>query len=262
MSNLSRKRVGLALGGGVVRGLAHLGVLSVLLEAGIPIDYVAGTSAGSLVGASYCAGMSLEEIRDFAFRLRWWHIARPVLPLQGFVSFEPMERLIERELGLCTFEELKIPFAAVATDLTTGETIALREGRLAPAVRASCTIPGLVTPVEIDGHLLGDGSLSNTVPVSILRQMGADFVIGVDIFASSIRRRWGPLGMGVAALEILIQRSGGGIEEADFLIAPELAGATYFRFSKKQQLMELGERAAAAKLGSLQQKLVGLELPG
>lgn len=244
-----------------MRGLAHLGVLSVLLEAGIPIDYIAGTSAGSLVGASFCAGMSLDEIRSFALNLRWWHIARPVFPAQGFVSFEPMERLLERQLGLRTFEELQIPFAAVATDLNTGETIAFREGRLAPAVRASCTVPGLVAPVEIDGRLLGDGSLSNTVPVSILREMGADFVIGVDIFASSIRRRWGPFGMGAAALEILIQRSGGGIDDADFLIAPDLAGATYFRFSKRMQLMELGERAAIKNLEGLRQTL-GLRLPG
>lgn len=261
MGETFRKRVGLALGGGVVRGLAHIGVLEVLLEAGIPIDYVAGTSAGSLVGASFCAGLSIDEIREFALGLRWWHIARPVFPLQGFFTFAPMESLIIRTFGDLNFEDLNIPFAAVATDMETGETVAFREGRLAPAVRASCTVPGLVVPVKMNGRLLADGSLSNTVPVSILRAMGADYVIGVDIFSSSIRRRWGPFGLGFAALEILIQRSGGGIEEADCLIAPNLAGATYIRFSKKEQLMSLGSQAAQEKLGCIRQALATPEEP-
>jgi NTE family protein len=255
MAENSRKRIGLALGGGVVRGLAHIGVLAVLQQAGIPIDYVAGTSAGSLVGASFCAGMSIEAILDFAVKMRWWHIARPVLPVQGFVSFEPMERWIMSELGDLTFADLRIPFTAVATDLNSGESVILNDGRLAPAVRASCTVPGLVTPLELDGKLLGDGSLSNTVPVSILRAMGADYVIGVDIFTSSIRRRWGPLGLGFAALEILIQRAGGGITQADCVITPNLAGATYFRFSKKEHLMEQGEKAAREKVDCIRQAL-------
>jgi NTE family protein len=262
MEEHARKRIGLALGGGVVRGLAHIGVLAVFQEAGIPIDFVAGTSAGSLVGASFCAGLDIEEIWSFAAGMRWWHIARPVLPLQGFVSFEPMEGWIVRELGDITFSDLKIPFTAVATDLNSGEPVILNEGRLAPAVRASCTVPGLVVPLELDGRLLGDGSLSNTVPVSVLRALGADYVIGVDIFSSSIRRRWGPFGLGFAALEILIQRAGGGLSEADCLITPDLAGATYFRFSKKEHLMKQGEKAAREKLDCIRQALADGSTPG
>jgi NTE family protein len=238
-----------------VRGLAHIGVLSVLEREGIPIDYVAGTSAGSLIGAVYSAGLSVEEILEFATRLHWWNIARPVWPVRGFVSFDKMERWLVKELGDLDIADLKLPYAAVATDLRTGQPVCFRQGKLAPAVRASCSVPGVVTPVELDGHLLGDGSLANTVPVSVLREMGADFVIGVDIFQSSIHPRWGPFGMGFTALEILVQRAGGGIVQADCLISPELGGETYLRFSQKERLFDLGAKAAEGSLGCIREVL-------
>jgi NTE family protein len=122
-------------------------------------------------------------------------------------------------------------------------------------VRASCSVPGFVTPLEIDGRLLGDGSLADTVPVDILREMGADYVIGVDIFTSSIRPRWGPFGMGFTAMEILVQRAGGGIDTADCLISPRLGGETYLRFSKRERLFKLGEEAAEEKLPFILQAL-------
>lgn len=243
-----RKLVGLALGGGVARGMAHVGVLSVLEKEGIPIDFVAGTSAGSLIGAAYCSGMCVEAIRDIGLRLRWWHLARLTWPVRGFVTFEPMARWLVREFGDLDFSELRIPYAAIATDMETGQPVTLSRGKLAPAVQASCSVPGIVTPVELDGRLLADGSLANTVPVTALRVMGADIVIGVDIFASSIRRRLGPFGLGVAALEILIRRAGGGIDDADCLISPDLAGKSYIRFSKRAEYFALGEEAALARI--------------
>lgn len=244
-------KVGLALGGGVVRGMAHIGVLSVLEEAGIPIDYVAGTSAGSLVGAIYCAGYSTTQIKENAMRLRWWHLLRPVWPRQGFFSFDLMERWLVRTLGDLTFSDLKIPFAAVATDLERAAPVWLRQGRLAPAVRASCSVPGIFTPVRLDGLVLGDGSLADTVPVDVLRLMGAQYVIGVDIFIASIRRGWGAFGMGVNALEILVERAGGGIDRADCLIAPALRGESYLRFSQRERIYRLGEQAAREKLPAI-----------
>lgn len=243
-----RPKVGLALGGGVVRGMAHLGVLVELQRAGVPVDVVAGSSAGSLVGASFCAGKNLAEIYESARRLSWWQLARPVWPRRGFVTLSGVSKWLVSNLGDLDFVDLEIPFAAMVTDLQTGEAFALRHGRLASAVQASCSVPGFVTPVEIDGRLLGDGSLADTVPVGALRAMGADYVIGVDVFASSIRKWLGPIGWGLASLEILVQNAGGGLGRADCLIAPDLSGATYLRFSQRERLFRLGAAAARSQL--------------
>jgi NTE family protein len=248
---MERKKIGISLGGGAVRGWAHLGVLSELLKAGLTFDFVAGSSVGSLIGAIYCTGMDFDRILEEASRISWWHIARPVWPSQGFVSFKPLERWLVDKLGDITFSELAIPFSAIATDLTTGKSIPLSRGRLAPAVCASCAIPGLVVPVAVDGHLLCDGCVSDTFPVGVLRAMGADYVIAVDILMPSLRPRWGAIGMGLNALEILVQNAGGGIDEADCLIAPNVAGDTYVRFSRRQYLFLQGQQAAREKIPTI-----------
>jgi len=166
-----------------------------------------------------------------------------------------MEKWLVECLGDIRFEDLKIPFAAVTTDLATGKTVAITTGRLAPAVRASCSVPGILTPVHLDGMILGDGSISDDLPVSILRRMGADYVIAVDIFTPSLRTRGGALGMGLSAFEILVENAGGGIDAADCLITPDLAGNTYLRLSKYKQLFKLGEAAALERLPDIQEAL-------
>ncbi len=250
-----RKTVGIALGGGVVRGFAHLGVLSALIEAGIPIDFIAGTSAGSVVGASFCAGKSISEIKDFSESLHWWSIGSLVWPRRGFISFMKLERRLADWLGDPTFADLKLPFAAVAADMENGEPVVLHQGRVAPAVRASSSVPGLIVPAVIDGRMLGDGSLVDTVPANVVRKMGAEYVIGVDIFSSAIHPRLGPFGMGYTAVEILIQRAGGGIESADCLIRPNLGGKTYINFSTRLEFFELGREAALAKLDQIRESV-------
>jgi NTE family protein len=256
LNETSRKKIGLALGGGVVRGMAHIGVLAVLEEANISIDFVAGTSAGSLVGALFATGLKATQILDFASKLSWWTIARPVLFSRwGYVSFNQMSRWLVRELGDLQFSDLKYPFTAVATDLYTGRPVELCEGRLAPAVQASCSIPGFVTPVELNGLLLGDGSLCDTVPVDVVRRMGADYVIGVDIFPPLVRPRPSPLRMGINAIEILVHSAGGGIDDADCLIAPKLGGMSYIRLSKQKEFFARGVQAAREKLDEIQSDL-------
>jgi NTE family protein len=203
--------------------------------------------------------MSTQEMRQAFKQLSWWKLMRPVLPFKGLVSFEPIEEWFVHQFGDLVFSELHPEFAAATTDLRTGESVVLREGRLAPAVRASCSVPGFITPVEIEGRLLGDGSLSNSVPVSMVREMGADYVIAVDIFSPIIHQSLGALGYGLGALEILVQRSGGGIASADCLITPRLAGKPLLRFSAGEQLYQLGIAAAEEKLEEVQTALASTE---
>jgi NTE family protein len=247
-SNSSVPSLGLALSGGVARGPAHLGVLAVLEAARLPVACVAGASAGAIVGAIYCAGDSLAKAQELVGSFNWWRIARPVWPRTGFVSFARLERWLTALIGDLTFADLRRPFAVVATDLETGEPVTLRDGSVARAVHASCAVPGFVEPVNIEGRLLGDGGVSNNLPVDAARALGAGCVVGVDLFRPLLRRRWGPFGFGVFALENYIRRSGGGIGTADYLICPELAGESYFRFHRRKELVEIGARAAQVAL--------------
>ena len=247
----STKRVGLALSGGVARGPAHIGVLNVLLRAGIPIDYVAGVSVGSIIGAALCAGLPLDTLNELAPQISWRHIARLVWPRRGFVSFRKLERFVADLIGDRQFHEMKIPYIVVATDLLKGEPVILREGRVASAVHASCAVPGIVEPVDRDGQLLGDGGVSCNLPARQVRALGADYVIGVDLMQPHLRRRMGPFRFGAMALETLIQRSGGGLDAADCLITPNLAGFNSLRFGQAEYLIRVGEVAARQQLDTI-----------
>lgn len=247
-----RPRVGLALGGGVWRGWAHLGVLAVLAREGIAVDYIAGASAGAIVGALFSAGLPVERMIALSEGMRWRDFARLAWPpRQGLVSFAGLEWWLARQLGDCRFDQLALPFAAVATDLARGEPVVLCEGRVAPAVRASCSVPGFVTPTQIGGRLLGDGGVSNNLPADVVRTMGAEVVIGVDLFTPRLRPRWGPLGVAFAAIETMVRQSGGGRHLADCLITPELGGASYLRSTEEYDLIALGRAAAEASLPAI-----------
>ena len=240
----ANKRVGLALSGGISRGPAHIGVLNVLAQQGIPINCVTGVSAGSIIGAVFCAGVPLEEMNQLALQIGWRRIARLVWPRRGFIHFKKLERFLIDVIGDVEFQQLKIPFAVVVTDLLTGEPVVIGEGRVATAVHASCAVPGFVEPVERDGRLLGDGGVSCNLPGKQIRALGADYVIGVDLMQPHLRRRMGPFRFGAMALETLIQRSGGGLDAVDCLIQPTLAGFNSLAFSRAAYLIERGEAAA------------------
>ena len=252
--------MGVAFGGGVVRGLAHVGALSALVQAGIPIDYVAGTSVGAIVSIAYCAGWSVERIQNYADRFNWRRVVSLVWPTRGFISFDRMARWMQEDFGDLVFEDLKIPCRVVTTELQSGKEVQLYSGPVIPAIHASCAVPGFIRPVEVDGRVLCDGAVVNILPVSVLREMGADYVIGIDLMAFSIRRFLGPFGDLFGALEIILERSGNGIEEADCLIRPDLGGKTYLRFSKRKELYMLGRLAVQEKLDGIIQDL-GLDSP-
>jgi len=245
-------RIGLALSGGAVRGLAHVGVLQVLTDAGIPIDCVAGCSAGSILGALFCAGMPVARIRALTPGITWRRIAELAQSNQGLLSFAKLERLMIMLVGDIDIRQLQLPFAVVAMDAVTGERVIIREGRLAGAIRASCSIPGIVTPVEVNGRLMVDGGVVDNLPVDAARVLDAQFVIGVDVFEPHYLRQRGPLGKGLTAIETLVRNAGGGVSRADFLIAPKTAGRTYMRFAHHEELVRLGQQAAQESLPRLQ----------
>ncbi|KKM18782.1 hypothetical protein LCGC14_1662220, partial [marine sediment metagenome] len=211
---LNRPKIGLVLGGGGARGAAHVGVLKVLEEYNVPIDYVVGTSMGSIVGGLYAAGMSPQEM-EAIFNLVPWNDLfsdRPPEVLLPFRHKEDNQRLMAFELGvkdgkivlpkgfipgqklgfllqkltlnvadIDNFDELPIPFRAVSADLATGEAVVHDHGSLNEAMRASMSIPGVFTPIEIDGRVLVDGGIVNNVPIEIARQIGADVIIAIDV---------------------------------------------------------------------------------
>jgi NTE family protein len=257
METPNRKRIGLALSGGIARGPAHVGVLAVLEEAGIPIDVVAGVSAGALVGALYCAGWRAAQMVELITAIGWRRIAQPVLSGEGFIHFDRLEEWLVAKIGDVQFSDLRLPFAVTATDLRTNEPVTFCAGRVAPLVHASCAVPGFVEPVEIEGRLLGDGGASNNLPAAAARALGADLVIGVDLFRPARRPALGPLRYGLNALENFVRRSGGGLEAADIVISPNLERASYFSFGRGAALkaLALGARAATDQLPEIRAAL-------
>jgi NTE family protein len=176
-------KIGLALGSGSARGWAHIGVIRALSETGIKIDYIAGTSIGSVVGSVFAAG-NINALEEVAVQLDWKQIAYlfdVVLPKSGLIDGKKVAGFVQNHLGKTNIEELPIPFCAVSTDLNTGDEVVIGEGDIIEAVRASISIPGIFTPVRNNGSILVDGGLVNPVPVSVVREMGADFVIAVDL---------------------------------------------------------------------------------
>lgn len=242
-------KVGLALGGGVVRGFAEVGVLTALEEAGIEADVVAGTSVGSIVGAFVAAGYRCAEISEVTRHLHWRSMARIAWPGRGgLISFYKLEQFIRRQLNDPLFSDLKLPFAAVATDLATGNPVVLSDGPVARAVHASSAVPGVVVPVEIDGKLLSDGGVSDNLPVRAARALGAEYVIAINILGRYWSRARNPFTRGIAAIENAIRWAGGGLLLADLLIEPDLSDVAYESFSKAQHMIDQGRRAADEKI--------------
>ncbi len=180
---MSRPRIGLALGSGSARGLAHLGVIRAIEDAGIEIDFIAGTSMGALIGAIHAAG-KLDELEATFLTFDWRRTASffdVVLPKSGLLDGVRVSELVRAHIRADTIETLARPFAAVATDIVSGEEVVIRSGDVIEAVRASLSVPGIFTPVRSNGRILVDGGITNPVPVTAARAMGADIVIAVDL---------------------------------------------------------------------------------
>ncbi|HEX8457445.1 MAG TPA: patatin-like phospholipase family protein [Pyrinomonadaceae bacterium] len=259
-----RLRVGLALSGGAARGAAHVGVLKVLLDGGVPVDAVAGTSAGALVGGAFAAGMSVGELEQLGREMRWRNFGRVTLSRLGVQSNARMEEYIRARFPVTRFEEMRIPFAAVATDLHTGQAVIMRdEGDAAFAIRASCAVPGWYVPVtDAEGRQLVDGGLVANLPASAARTLGTDIVVAVDVnfegakFLGPPQSAIGVLFQSIMVVQRTVSTHEG--RNADIVIRPKVGHIRWDEMTRAAELIAAGEEAARAALPEIKSLLTPL----
>jgi NTE family protein len=248
-------KIGLALGGGAARGFAHVGVIQVLEENGIAVDYLAGTSAGSLVAAIYASGKNGKQLQQVAESMDEAAITDWQLPFvsRGMLRGEALARYVSEQVGGKTIEQMRPALGIVATDLGSGLGVLFQRGDAATAVRASSAVPSVFQPVRIGGREYVDGGLVSPVPVRYARQMGAELVIAVDISAAP------EANLAQSNLQILLQTfaimgksiNNFELKEADLLVRPSLAGAGGADFAAKRKTIEAGRAAMLAALPQL-----------
>jgi len=254
----TRPRVGLALAGGFARGIAHIGVLRVLRAASIPIDVVAGTSVGALIGTAYCAGGSLDEMQRIGGLTTFADFGRWTPSWLGLATNQRMEKYLARFTPAKTFEELKTPLAIATTDINAGVTVYYSHGPLAPPLRASCAYPGLFVPIQFEGRTLVDGFLTAPVPVEGALLLGADIVIAVYLEAgnSAAPRTFTDI---LSRSFNIIQRHAdlAWRQQADIIIEPDVKPFVWDDFSKANEMVTAGEAAAHAALPEIRAVLNG-----
>jgi NTE family protein len=246
--------IGIALGGGFARGIAHIGVLKVLEEENIPISFIAGTSVGALIGAAYCSGVSTAELEVIARRVRFKTFARWTLSRHGFATNQRMIGFLQSILKVKSFEELHIPLAVTATDLSTGEGVVFHSGPLVEPVRASCAYPGMFLPVNIRGRWLVDGMLAHAVPTRPLVEMGAKRVLAVHLKGrwsngTAPRHLFDVIGQCFAIAQDMCASHWK--EAADLVVEPDVSGFEYDAFVQTAALIKAGETATRAAVPAL-----------
>lgn len=253
-----KPRIGIALGGGAVKGFTHIGVLKALEAAGLAPDVVSGTSAGSLVGALYASGMSGFALQEESFIMEEAQFRDLTFGGGGLVKGEKLQDFVNQLLGNRPFEKLPKPFAAVAAELNTGNRTVFRLGNVGQAVRASCSIPGVFQPAVIAGKRYVDGGVVSPVPVDAAREMGADIVIAVDI---SAKAQYGKSAEGMASIMnqavIIMGQKLGELElaRADIVVRPKVSKIGSTDFESKHIAVLEGERAMQAMMPELREKI-------
>jgi NTE family protein len=283
----SRPQIGLALSGGGALGLVEIGVIEWMEENHIPVDRIAGTSMGGIIGAMYATGMTAAEIKTFAEKINWEEVLRPE-PVYSQLSFRRkqdrrnllinaplglkhgltgpnglnpgqgvgllLDRIAFPESGISNFDDLPIPFRCVATDMQSGETVVLRDGPLAEAVRASMAIPGVFTPVQLKGRILADGGMVQNIPVETVRGMGADVVIAVELRLppGDITQLGSLSGVLSRAIDVMImQNERHSLALGDAKVSVDMKGYWITDYNKVDQLIRLGFKTAAAQSADL-----------
>ncbi len=254
---VSSKKIGLALGSGGARGLAHLGVIELLEKENIPINVIAGTSMGSIIGGLYASDIPVKYMKGLARELDWDNLSDITFPRKGLIKGEKMLQLFQILTKRKNFSDLKIPFAAIACDIEHGERIVIKTGSVARAIRASIAIPGIFVPFSHQGKYLVDGALLDRVPVSATRKLGADIVIAVDIRISEVNSPVNNIfdvlfnTFDIMQYEFQKLKNSG----ADITINPDLADITTFDLERSHECIEAGYRAAQKKLPKIKEIL-------
>ncbi len=257
------KKIGLALGSGGWRGLAHIGVIKSLIKHHYTIDAIAGSSAGSLIGGMFALWNDIEKVewvfRNLKYQDLLFAFSDPSTKL-GLFSNKKVISLFEKYVGTATFNDTKIPFAAIGTNIVTGESVTFTRGLLAPAIQASSSVPIVFEPANIDGNYIVDGGISNPVPVETVKQLGAQTVIAVNLYQSVFPvqktvKKLSKVDVVMLSYELMLnQLSKRDAEDADILIEPHFDDAQsdpFLHFINNQQAIDNGELVMDAQIATL-----------
>lgn len=250
-------KVGIALGAGGARGLAHIGVLQVLEKHNIPIDFVAGSSIGSLVGALYCMGHDGATLEQFAYLFHEKFYLDFTVPKMGFISGKRIKELLYLLTKGKRIEELKIPLTIVATDLLNGEKVLFREGVIADAIRASISIPGIFVPEEHNGRLYVDGGVVDRVPASVVKEMGADIIIAADVSTLKTKPQMNSVIDVILQSIDIMQHEMVRFHElnTDVIIRPNVNNYSLRSFDAAEELIEIGKRETEKQLATIKKRI-------
>lgn len=246
-------KIGLALGSGGARGFAHLGVLKVLSDEGIPIDMIAGSSMGALVGCLYGTGIDLDRFYKFSISFKRKYFLDFTVPKMGFISGKRVKEFIRLFTHNKNIEDLQLPLAVVATDLMTGEKVVFKSGPAAEAVRASISIPGIFIPEKIGGRILVDGGVADRIPVSVVKEMGADIVIAVDVSGVEKNAEIDSIydvimqSIDIMQNELLRYRE----VASDVMIRPQVGRFSSRAFTNIEEIIKIGEDEAKKQIGPI-----------
>lgn len=255
------KKIGLALGSGGARGFAHIGVLKVLEENNIKIDYIAGSSIGAIVGCLYASGKSVKDLEELIESTDWKRLVSLLDPhlTTGLLHGEKIKHFFEEYIGDINFSDLKIPFACVATDYKNGNPVIFRKGKVSPATRASMSVPLAFKPFEYQGKLLVDGGMSVPVPVDTVREMGADVVLAVNLDGSYFSGDVKKLNFAEIAYRSFnmyqYNLSEQLVRRADVVVTPKVGHILWYKFISGKESLVAGEKAMRAKIHLLKQKI-------
>ena len=254
---MNRPKIGLALGSGGARGFAHLGVIKVLVENNIPIDYLAGSSMGSLVGCFYAAGIDMERLYKISTAFKRKYYLDFTVPKMGFIAGKRVKELIRFFTKGKNLEELNIPVAVVATDLKSGEKVIFKKGPIDQAVRASISIPGIFVPEKVNGRLLVDGGVVDRIPVSVVKEMGADIVIAVDVSHINTNTEITSIfdvimqSLDILQMELVVNRQ----EASDVMIRPNVKKFSAKAYTNIDEIILIGEEEARKQIPQIKETL-------